>query len=327
MSLLFGDFELDQERRQLLRSGQPVPLEPKAYELLSLLLERRPRALSKAQIRDVVWPQTFVSESTLAVAVNAVREALGDDARHPRFIRTVHGFGYAFCGEARSAGDGHPGAGEASDDPKLAPQELKEDSDSGRSQVMPGGAKPARRSWRIVALAAAFVLLPAGWYGFSRYRTVPLEESLAAVPVTSLPGVELHPALSPDARRVAFVWDGPDRNNFDVYVKEIGSEEMVRVTKDPAPDYHPSGVRMGERSRSSGGRGRERTSSSCRRAEGRSSGWRRSPNARGCISRLCGHSGWTGRPTAVSWRHPIAARMHGAGASTSSRWRRVRRGR
>ena len=124
-------------------------------------------------------------------------------------------------------------------DPKLAPQELKEDSDSGRSQVMPGGAKPARRSWRIVALAAAFVLLPAGWYGFSRYRTVPLEESLAAVPVTSLPGVELHPALSPDARRVAFVWDGPDRNNFDVYVKEIGSEEMVRVTKDPAPDYHP----------------------------------------------------------------------------------------
>ena len=110
MSFLFGDFELDQERRQLLRSGQPVPLEPKAYELLSLLLERRPRALSKAQIRDVVWPQTFVSESTLAVAVNAVREALGDDARHPRFIRTVHGFGYAFCGEARSAGDGHPGS-------------------------------------------------------------------------------------------------------------------------------------------------------------------------------------------------------------------------
>ena len=113
MSFWFGDFELDQERRQLLRSGQPVPLEPKAYELLGLLLERRPRALSRAQIRDVIWPQTFVSESTLAVVVNAVREALEDDARHPRFIRTVHGFGYAFCGEAREAGEGRPGAGEA----------------------------------------------------------------------------------------------------------------------------------------------------------------------------------------------------------------------
>ncbi len=99
MPLQFGEFELDRERRQLLRSGQPVPLEPKAYELLVLLVERRPRALSRAQIRDVVWPGVFVSESTLGVAVNAIRQALGDDARQPRFIRTVHGFGYAFCGE------------------------------------------------------------------------------------------------------------------------------------------------------------------------------------------------------------------------------------
>src|SRR5262245_62388604 len=103
MSFSFGGFELDQERRQLLRSGEAVPLEPKAYELLSLLLERRPRALSRVQIRDVVWAGTYVSESTLGVVVNAIRQALGDDAREPRFIRTVHGFGYAFCGEARES--------------------------------------------------------------------------------------------------------------------------------------------------------------------------------------------------------------------------------
>ena len=54
MSFWFGDFELDQERRERLRSGEPVPLEPKAYELLSLLVERRPRALSRAQIRDAI---------------------------------------------------------------------------------------------------------------------------------------------------------------------------------------------------------------------------------------------------------------------------------
>jgi DNA-binding winged helix-turn-helix (wHTH) protein len=101
MSLCFGDFELDQERRQLLRSGRPVPLEPKAYELLSLLVARRPRTLSRAQIRDVVWPGVFVSESTLSQAVNTIRQALDDDARRPRFIRTAHGFGYAFCGEVR----------------------------------------------------------------------------------------------------------------------------------------------------------------------------------------------------------------------------------
>jgi DNA-binding winged helix-turn-helix (wHTH) protein/WD40 repeat protein len=117
MSFWFGEFELDQERRQLLRSGEPVPLEPKAYELLSLLLERRPRALSRAQIRDAIWPQTFVSESTLAVVVNAIRQALGDDARAPQFIRTVHGFGYAFCGEARTSGDERAATGEAVREP------------------------------------------------------------------------------------------------------------------------------------------------------------------------------------------------------------------
>jgi DNA-binding winged helix-turn-helix (wHTH) protein/WD40 repeat protein len=121
MSFWFGDFELDQERRQLLRSGQPVPLEPKAYELLSLLLERRPRALSRAQIRDVIWSGTYVSESTLAVVVNGIRQALGDDARHPRFIRTVHGFGYAFCGEVCESKDGRLAVGEAAPEPSPYP--------------------------------------------------------------------------------------------------------------------------------------------------------------------------------------------------------------
>jgi DNA-binding winged helix-turn-helix (wHTH) protein len=105
MALFFGDLALDQERRQLLRSGQPVRLEPKAFELLSLLLTRRPRALSKSQIRYALWPGISVSESALARLVNQLRAACGDDAREPRFVRTVHGFGYAFCGAVQpSAG-------------------------------------------------------------------------------------------------------------------------------------------------------------------------------------------------------------------------------
>jgi DNA-binding winged helix-turn-helix (wHTH) protein/WD40 repeat protein len=108
MAVSFGDFAFDPERRQLLRLGEPVPLETKAYELLALLLSRRPNALSKAQIRSVLWPGTFVSESALARLVTQLRAACGDDAQNPRFIRTVHGFGYAFCGEASESGDGRP---------------------------------------------------------------------------------------------------------------------------------------------------------------------------------------------------------------------------
>jgi DNA-binding winged helix-turn-helix (wHTH) protein/Tol biopolymer transport system component len=110
MPWLFGDYALDQERRQLLRAGIPLALEPKAYELLSLLLARRPRALSKVQIREVLWPGTFVSESALAGLITDLRALFGDDPRRPRFIRTVHGFGYAFCGEAREEGQLPAGA-------------------------------------------------------------------------------------------------------------------------------------------------------------------------------------------------------------------------
>ena len=87
---------------------EPVPLEPKAFELLDLLLDRRPRVLTKAQIRDVLWPGLVVGETSLPRLVADLRQALGDDVQRPRFIRTVHGYGYAFCGEARE--DGQPEA-------------------------------------------------------------------------------------------------------------------------------------------------------------------------------------------------------------------------
>ena len=102
MAFHFDVFSLDEDRRQVLRGTEPVPLEPKAFELLRLLVTRRPKALSKAQIRDVLWPGTVVSESTLVGLVADVRAALGDSAQQPRFIRTVHGFGYAFFGTAES---------------------------------------------------------------------------------------------------------------------------------------------------------------------------------------------------------------------------------
>ncbi len=100
MRLIFGACVLDTETRQLLRAGEPVHLTPKAFELLQGLLERRPRVLSKAELREQLWPHTHVHEANLPNLVAEVRAAVADDARSPRFIRTVHGFGYAFCGEA-----------------------------------------------------------------------------------------------------------------------------------------------------------------------------------------------------------------------------------
>ncbi len=100
MRLQFGDCTLDLDTRELTRKGKPVHLEPKAYRLLELLLASRPKALSKHELQDALWPKTFVSERSLARLVEVLRTALGDSAKKPRYVRTVHGFGYAFCGEA-----------------------------------------------------------------------------------------------------------------------------------------------------------------------------------------------------------------------------------
>ncbi|HEY2945257.1 MAG TPA: FHA domain-containing protein [Vicinamibacteria bacterium] len=100
MRVRFGDFVLDRGTRQLLKSGEPRPLEPKAYQLLDLLISRRPAAVSKQEIRDGLWPDTFVSESHLSSLAARVRRALDAGAEGPGFVRTVHGFGYAFTAEA-----------------------------------------------------------------------------------------------------------------------------------------------------------------------------------------------------------------------------------
>jgi len=96
----FGEFVLDSATRQLLCEGVPRSLPPKALALLELLVARWPSAVSKAEIRDRLWPDTFVSESALTGLVAQVRQALDDERRHARYIRTVYGFGYAFEGEA-----------------------------------------------------------------------------------------------------------------------------------------------------------------------------------------------------------------------------------
>lgn len=92
----FGEFRFDTDTRQLLRDDRPVHLSPKAFRLLQALVEAAPRVLAKAELQEDLWPQTFVLEANLQHLVAEIRAALGDSSRSPRFVRTVHGFGYAF---------------------------------------------------------------------------------------------------------------------------------------------------------------------------------------------------------------------------------------
>jgi DNA-binding winged helix-turn-helix (wHTH) protein len=109
MRVAFAGCIFDSGRRELIRDGTLVHLSPKAFELLRALLERRPHAVPRAELRDLLWPDVIVGHTSLGRTLVEVRAAIGDDARQPRLVRTVHRFGYAFAAPAVEVADAPAG--------------------------------------------------------------------------------------------------------------------------------------------------------------------------------------------------------------------------
>jgi DNA-binding winged helix-turn-helix (wHTH) protein len=117
MATRFDGWTFDADTRELRSGSRRVDVTSKAFDLLGALLAERPRAVSKGELQERLWPKTFVTESNLTKLMAELRKALGDDARAPRYLRTVRGFGYAFSGPAQ-AGRG-PRRGSASTECRL----------------------------------------------------------------------------------------------------------------------------------------------------------------------------------------------------------------
>jgi DNA-binding winged helix-turn-helix (wHTH) protein len=99
MRVRFDSFEFDSATRELLHDGKAVHLSPKSFDLLQILIERRPALVTKAELQDWLWPDVVVVEANLANAVAEVRKALGDDPRSPKFVWTVSRRGYRFSAD------------------------------------------------------------------------------------------------------------------------------------------------------------------------------------------------------------------------------------
>lgn len=142
----FDRYSVDIDRREVLEDGNPVSLQPKAFDLLVYLVEHRDRAVSKDELQEQIWPRAIVSETALTRCVMKARRAIGDDAETQRHIRTVHGHGYRFVTELESvqpAGATEP----APSDPKPAHKPARS-----------WGKKPAVWAAGLAALGLAFVL-------------------------------------------------------------------------------------------------------------------------------------------------------------------------
>lgn len=108
MKVRFGSFEFDTATRELRRDGTPVHLSPKSFDLLQILVERRPALVTKDELQDLLWPDAVVLEANLGNAVAEIRKALGDDPRSPRYVWTVSRRGYRFSADVEPAGSPLP---------------------------------------------------------------------------------------------------------------------------------------------------------------------------------------------------------------------------
>jgi len=98
---VFGEYVLDTQRRELRCAGVPVKLEPKAYQILTYLVQHRGRLVTKAELLKQVWPGVYVADTAVARCLTAIRQAVGDSGTAQRVIQTRHGQGYRFVAPVR----------------------------------------------------------------------------------------------------------------------------------------------------------------------------------------------------------------------------------
>ena len=218
----FDEVEIDPRNLRLTVGSEIRAMEPKSFRLLLYLVENPGRALPKDEILSAVWPDVAVSDNSLARAITQVRKALDDDPKSPRYIETVPTVGYRFLGVC------------------------KED----RQEVTPPPVSPTPvavvvRRPRILTLAtgACLILVAAAgiWWNAGRDTASSYPVRVTRVSkLTTYPGDERDPAISPDGSYVAFSWSGPAGDNYDIYVVQEGGQPPLRLTQDPAPDSFPA---------------------------------------------------------------------------------------
>jgi Tol biopolymer transport system component/DNA-binding winged helix-turn-helix (wHTH) protein len=223
--LRFENFEVDLRSGELRKAGAKLKFGGQPFQVLTILLERPGDVVTREELQKRLWPDTFVDvDHNLNAAINKIREALGDSADSPRFVETLPRRGYRFIGE-------------------LEPTQT----------VVPVVTVEPDRGWRsrpqwlritagvvAVSILALAVVVAYRWHGQKRAQG---QEALSAVPFTALPGQESAPAFSSDGSRIAFAWNGDPASGtkgFDLYVKAIGSETLLRLTRHPSEWISPA---------------------------------------------------------------------------------------
>ena len=223
--IAFDNFAVDLRSGEVRKNGARIRLQAQPFQLLGLLLENVGEVVTREEICRQLWPaDTFVDfEHSLAAAVNKIREALGDSPENPKYIETLPKRGYRFIGKIKPEAPVVLPALESKDGPVIA--------------AVPTPRVTHRGRW--VAVLALLLIIVATFSLTRLPRNAENPEPSTAVPFTSYPGQETAPSVSPDGSRIAFSWDnamtrGSGSPAYDLYMKAIGSETLIRLTNHPS---------------------------------------------------------------------------------------------
>jgi Tol biopolymer transport system component/DNA-binding winged helix-turn-helix (wHTH) protein len=249
----FGPFRLETTERVLLREGEFVPMTPKTFDTLLVLVESGGRIVDKEELLKRIWPDTFVEEVSLAKKISLLRKTLGEDLTH-HYIETIPRRGYRFVAQVREIGQEFTpqplvrnatkstavNNGEADPLMATAPVVTAIDDDRGHTPSL-----TSRLGWPAAFLVIGALAGLLIWWITLRPTSRASRASrgsdilLKTIPLTSFQGRESQVAFSPDGNQVAFVWGGPQDDNPDIYVKLIGAETPLRLTSNPAVETKP----------------------------------------------------------------------------------------
>ncbi len=211
----FGDFVFDATDNTLRNGDKILPLTPKSVDLLRVFIANQGKLLSKAELMNILWRDSFVEESNLAVTIRHLRKALADDARHPLYIETVARQGYRFIADVKR------------NLPEVR-EPVKRSDSSPRTYLIPVAAA--------AALLITTISLGALYVRNGTSRSAPILEAPFAAQRLSTSGRVESAAISRDGERVVYtVRSGAGES---VWLREVASANNVEIIPASGEDYY-----------------------------------------------------------------------------------------